>query len=126
MQRLKEAAEKAKKELSSSQTTNVNLPFITVNSTGLIKETVKSGSAHEELIPVDEWLFSADRKAGDYKYFVLDDEGLSIYYFEGTGKPVWLANVDKDMRSDDLQKKLDSFKETYPVTINEKAIAKIS
>ncbi|HQC35819.1 MAG TPA: molecular chaperone DnaK, partial [Bacillota bacterium] len=28
MQRLKEAAEKAKKELSSSQTTNVNLPFI--------------------------------------------------------------------------------------------------
>ena len=33
-QRLKEAAEKAKKELSSSQTTNVNLPFITVNSDG--------------------------------------------------------------------------------------------
>ena len=30
-QRLKEAAEKAKKELSSSQTANVNLPFITVN-----------------------------------------------------------------------------------------------
>lgn len=30
LQRLKEAAEKAKKELSSSQTTNVNLPFITV------------------------------------------------------------------------------------------------
>lgn len=30
MQRLKEAAEKAKKELSSAQTTNVNLPFITV------------------------------------------------------------------------------------------------
>ncbi|MBQ3578371.1 MAG: molecular chaperone DnaK [Firmicutes bacterium] len=34
MQRLKEAAEKAKKELSSSQTTNVNLPFITVNANG--------------------------------------------------------------------------------------------
>ncbi len=33
-QRLKEAAEKAKKELSSSQTTNVNLPFITVNADG--------------------------------------------------------------------------------------------
>ncbi len=33
-QRLKEAAEKAKKELSSSQTTNINLPFITVNSDG--------------------------------------------------------------------------------------------
>jgi len=34
LQRLKEAAEKAKKELSSSQTTNINLPFITVNSDG--------------------------------------------------------------------------------------------
>lgn len=33
-QRLKEAAEKAKKELSSSQTTNINLPFITVNTDG--------------------------------------------------------------------------------------------
>ena len=30
LQRLKEAAEKAKKELSSAQTTNINLPFITV------------------------------------------------------------------------------------------------
>ncbi len=34
MQRLKEAAEKAKKELSSAQTTNINLPFITVNDAG--------------------------------------------------------------------------------------------
>ncbi len=34
LQRLKEAAEKAKKELSASQTTNVNLPFITVNENG--------------------------------------------------------------------------------------------
>ena len=34
LQRLKEAAEKAKKELSSSNATNVNLPFITVNADG--------------------------------------------------------------------------------------------
>ncbi|MDO5156069.1 MAG: molecular chaperone DnaK [Eubacteriales bacterium] len=34
MQRLKEAAEKAKKELSSSTTTNVNLPFITATADG--------------------------------------------------------------------------------------------
>ena len=34
LQRLKEAAEKAKKELSSAQTTKVNLPFITVSSAG--------------------------------------------------------------------------------------------
>ena len=34
LQRLKEAAEKAKKELSSATTTNINLPFITANETG--------------------------------------------------------------------------------------------
>lgn len=34
VQRLKEAAEKAKVELSSSTTTNVNLPFITADATG--------------------------------------------------------------------------------------------
>ncbi|MDY3770088.1 MAG: molecular chaperone DnaK [Lachnospiraceae bacterium] len=34
MQRLKEAAEKAKKELSSATTTNINLPFISMNATG--------------------------------------------------------------------------------------------
>lgn len=34
LQRLREAAEKAKKELSSTMTTNVNLPFITANQNG--------------------------------------------------------------------------------------------
>ncbi len=34
MQRIKEAAEKAKKELSSANTTNINLPFITATADG--------------------------------------------------------------------------------------------
>ena len=34
LQRLKEAAEKAKKELSAATTTNINLPFISMNSDG--------------------------------------------------------------------------------------------
>lgn len=34
LQRLKEAAEKAKKELSTATTTNINLPFITANAEG--------------------------------------------------------------------------------------------
>lgn len=34
LQRLREAAEKAKKELSSQQTTDINLPFITADATG--------------------------------------------------------------------------------------------
>lgn len=40
MQRLREAAEKAKKELSSAQTTNVNLPFITVSESGPLHLTM--------------------------------------------------------------------------------------
>ena len=34
LQRLREAAEKAKKELSSATTTNINLPFITATAEG--------------------------------------------------------------------------------------------
>ncbi len=34
LQRLKEAAEKAKKELSTATTTNINLPFITATAEG--------------------------------------------------------------------------------------------
>ena len=34
MQRLKEAAEKAKIELSSAQQTEINLPFITADAAG--------------------------------------------------------------------------------------------
>ncbi|MDD7371879.1 MAG: molecular chaperone DnaK [Firmicutes bacterium] len=34
MQRIKEAAEKSKKELSSATTTNINLPFISMNANG--------------------------------------------------------------------------------------------
>ena len=34
VQRLKDAAEKAKIELSSTTTTNINIPFITADATG--------------------------------------------------------------------------------------------
>jgi molecular chaperone DnaK len=34
LQRLQEACEKAKKELSSAQSTDINLPFITADATG--------------------------------------------------------------------------------------------
>jgi molecular chaperone DnaK len=34
LQRLKEAAEKAKKELSTTQQTDINLPYITADATG--------------------------------------------------------------------------------------------
>ncbi|WP_054991349.1 molecular chaperone DnaK [Pseudomonas coronafaciens] len=51
MQRLKEAAEKAKIELSSSQSTDVNLPYITADATGPKHLSVKiSRSKLESLV----------------------------------------------------------------------------
>jgi molecular chaperone DnaK len=51
LQRLKEAAEKAKKELSSSQQTEINLPFITADASGPKHLTVSlSRSKLEQLV----------------------------------------------------------------------------
>src|SRR6056297_1438394 len=51
LQRLREAAEKAKIELSSSQSTDINLPFITADQTGPKHLTMKlSRSKFEQLI----------------------------------------------------------------------------
>jgi len=81
LQRLKEAAEKAKIELSSAQTTEVNLPFITADATGP-KHLVKSISRAdlerlvEPLIqrsiePVKKALADAGMKASDIDEVVL-------------------------------------------------------
>ncbi|HAQ85562.1 MAG TPA: molecular chaperone DnaK, partial [Pseudomonas sp.] len=53
MQRLKEAAEKAKIELSSSQQTDVNLPYITADSTGPKHLNVKISRAKLEALVED-------------------------------------------------------------------------
>ena len=58
MQRLKEAAEKAKIELSSSQQTDINLPYITADASGPKHLTVKLTRAKleslvEELVQQD-------------------------------------------------------------------------
>ena len=48
LQRLKEAAEKAKIELSSSSTTDINLPFITADASGPKHLTLKMTRADLE------------------------------------------------------------------------------
>ena len=53
VQRLKEAAEKAKIELSSTQQTDVNLPFITADATGPKHLTVKMNRAKLEALVED-------------------------------------------------------------------------
>ncbi|MCE1690343.1 Hsp70 family protein, partial [Enterobacter hormaechei] len=53
LQRLKEAAEKAKIELSSAQSTDVNLPYITADATGPKHLNVKISRAKLEALVED-------------------------------------------------------------------------
>ncbi|MGI9350638.1 MAG: molecular chaperone DnaK [Rhizobiaceae bacterium] len=81
LQRLKEAAEKAKIELSSSSQTEINLPFITADQSGPKHLTMKLTRAKfeslvEDLIkrtvkPMQEALKDAGMKAGEINEIVL-------------------------------------------------------
>jgi len=81
LQRLKEAAEKAKIELSSSQQTEINLPFITADATGPKHLTMKLTRAKFESLvddliqrtvePLKAALKDASMKAGEIDEVVL-------------------------------------------------------
>lgn len=81
MQRLKDEAEKAKKELSSTNETEINLPFITADADGPKHFEYKLTRAKlEELVkdlidrlaePVEKALKDADLKPGDINEIVL-------------------------------------------------------
>ena len=73
-QRLKDAAEKAKIELSSTTTTNINIPFITVDATGVPKHldlTLTQAKFNELTADLVEATMGPVRQA-------LSDSGLSI------------------------------------------------
>ncbi len=81
MQRLKEAAEKAKIELSSSQTTQINLPFITATNAGpLHLDYTLSRSKFQELTadllercrkPFEQAIKDAGLSTGDVDHVIL-------------------------------------------------------
>ena len=81
MQRLKEAGEKAKIELSSAQQTEVNLPYITADASGpkhlAIKvtraklESLVEDMVKESLVPVKKALADADLSVGDINDIIL-------------------------------------------------------
>jgi len=81
LQRLKEAAEKAKIELSSAVETEINLPFLTADQTGPKHMNIKLTRAKFEALcedlflksfePVKQALKDADKKAGDIDEIVL-------------------------------------------------------
>ena len=80
-QRLKEAAEKAKKELSSSQTANINLPFITVNQDGPLHldmditrakfDQLTSGLVDKTIEPLKKAMADAGVSNGDLEKVIL-------------------------------------------------------
>ena len=81
MQRLKEAAEKAKIELSSNQQTEINIPYITADASGpkhlLIKitrskvESLVEGLVKRSLKPVEVALKDANLKPSDINDVIL-------------------------------------------------------
>jgi molecular chaperone DnaK len=81
LQRLKEAAEKAKKELSSTVTTDVNLPYVTADASGPKHMNITITRAKlEELVmdlidqtikPCEKALKDAGLKAGDIEEVIL-------------------------------------------------------
>ncbi|MCV2885123.1 molecular chaperone DnaK [Aestuariibacter sp. AA17] len=81
MQRLKEAGEKAKIELSSAQQTEVNLPYITADASGPKHLTIKVTRAKleslvedmvkESLVPVKQALADADLTVNDVHDIIL-------------------------------------------------------
>lgn len=81
MQRVKEAAEKAKIELSSAQQTDVNLPYVTADATGPKHMNVKITRAKLEslvedlvaqsLAPLKQALSDADLSVGDINDVIL-------------------------------------------------------
>ncbi len=72
LQRLKEAAENAKKELSSAQETEINLPFITADSSGP-KHLVKKISRAKFESLIESYINQTINKIGD----VINDADLS-------------------------------------------------
>ena len=72
MQRLKEAAEKAKIELSGVTTTNINLPFITADSTGPKHLDATLTRAKFEEITAD----LVEKNYGTIKKGAMSDAGL--------------------------------------------------
>ncbi|MFO7877583.1 MAG: molecular chaperone DnaK [Desulfovermiculus sp.] len=73
MQRLKEAAEKAKKELSSTMETEINLPFITADQAGPKHMNIKFTRARLESLTSD----LVERTIGPCKQ-ALQDAGISV------------------------------------------------
>lgn len=111
LQRLKEAAEKAKIELSSSQQTDVNLPYITADATGPKHLNVKITRAKFEslvgdliertIAPCKQALKDAGLKAVDVDEVILVGGQSRMPKVQATVKDLFGKEARKDVNPDE-------------------------
>lgn len=111
LQRLKEAAEKAKKELSSTMSTNVNLPFITATQAGPLHlnmditrakfNELTSSLVDNTLEPVREALKDAGLQASDIEKVLLVGGSTRIPAVQEAVKKLIGKDPQKDINPDE-------------------------
>lgn len=111
LQRLKEAAEKAKKELSTTMTTNINLPFVTATAAGPLHLNMdltraKFNELTEHLVektiePVRLALEDAGLKASDIDKVLLVGGSTRIPAVQEAVKRITGKNPQKDINPDE-------------------------
>ncbi|MDE0791440.1 MAG: molecular chaperone DnaK [Schleiferiaceae bacterium] len=112
MQRLKEAAEKAKIELSSSTTTEINLPYITATATGpkhLVKsltrsdfERLVSDLIERTIAPCKSALKSADLSVSDIDEVILVGGTTRIPAIQDAVKAFFKKDPSKGVNPDEV------------------------
>ncbi len=111
MQRIKEAAEKAKKELSSATTTNINLPFITATADGpkhldldLTRakfDEITSDLVEKTAIPVQNALKDAGLTAADLSKVLLVGGSTRIPAVQAKVKQLTGKEPSKNLNPDE-------------------------
>ena len=111
LQRLKEAAEKAKKELSSTKSTNVNLPFITATSAGPLHlnvdisrakfESLTSQLVEKTIEPVREAIKDSGLQANEIDKVILVGGSTRIPAVQEAVKNLIGKEPQKDINPDE-------------------------
>ncbi|WP_313756354.1 molecular chaperone DnaK [Tissierella sp.] len=111
LQRLKEAAEKAKKELSSTMSTNINLPFITATQAGPLHlnmditrakfNELTSDLVDKTLEPVKEALKDSGLQASDIEKVLLVGGSTRIPAVQDAVKKLIGKDPQKDINPDE-------------------------
>ena len=111
-QRLKEAAENAKKELSSAQETEINLPFITADATGpkhLVKKLTRAkfegmieSLVAETITKINEVVKEAGLSKSDVKEVVMVGGSTRVPHVQEEVKKAFGKELNKSVNPDEV------------------------